>query len=108
MSDKSRVGLATMGIIKSFDIRGLKPFHRTDGRLPQPGPETEDKIAELDPGLTPEEQSYVNHYVGYADVLLNESGDESSQTPDNVVEIRRRNSRRHSNSDDSNEKDKVA
>src|SRR5215472_6041736 len=61
-----------MGIIKSFDIRRLKPFHRPDESLPTPAPEKQDAIAELDPDLKPEEQAYVSHYIGYADVLLKE------------------------------------
>lgn len=60
-----------MGIIKPFDIRRLKPFHREGAHLSGTAPEEEDKIAELDPNLKPEEHSYVNHYISYADVLLN-------------------------------------
>jgi len=105
MSDKSRVGLETMGIIKSFDIRRLKPFHRIDDRLPQPALEKEDLIAELDPNLTPEEQAYVNHYVAYADVLLNEP---EEQTPPNVVEMPRKDQERKAASDGSNGQEKIA
>ena len=100
-----------MGIIKSFDIRRLKPFHRTDNRLPQPAPDKEDQIAELDPKLTPEEQAYVNHYVGYADVLLHESEEEdapSEQKPDNVVEMPRKDQERKAASDDSRGQERIA
>lgn len=61
-----------MATIKPFDIRRLKPFQRRGAHLPGTSPEEEDKIAELDPNLKPEEHSYVQHYVGYADVLLHE------------------------------------
>ena len=100
-----------MGVIKFFDIRQLKPFHRRGDRLPQPAPEKEDLIAELDPNLTPEEQAYVNHYVGYADVLLNESEEEDApvqQKPDNVVEIPRKDQERKAASDDSEGQKKIA
>ena len=99
-----------MGIIKSFDIRRLKPFHRTDNRLPQPAPDKEDQIAELDPKLTPEEQAYVNHYVGYADVLLNESEEDAptEQKPDNVVEMPRKDQERKAASDDSRGQERIA
>ena len=71
-----------MGKIKPFDIRSLKPFHRKGPHLPGTAPEDEDKIAELDPNLKPEEHSYVGHYINYADVLLNKyrKGDEE-ETP---------------------------
>ncbi|HEY6253342.1 MAG TPA: hypothetical protein VI685_25580 [Candidatus Angelobacter sp.] len=63
-----------------FDIRLLKPFHREGAHLPGTAPDEEDKIAELDPNLKPEEHSYVNHYVNYADVLLEHDVDED-ETP---------------------------
>lgn len=78
-----------MGTIKPFDIRRLKPFHREGAHLPGTAHENEDKIAELDPDLKPEEQSYVNHYVHYADLLLDK--DEVQEPPDQkVVEMSRK------------------
>ena len=116
-----------MGKIKPFDIRSLKPFHREGSHLPGPAPEDEDKIAELDPNLKPEEHSYVGHYIHYADVLLNKdrnAGDEEEtpveeppenseaealreRPPANVVEMPEKVS--HSRENDHPEKDgKVA
>lgn len=58
-----------MGIIKSFDIKNLLPFHKPGKGVPE-SIGKEDKVAELDPNLSPEEQIYVAHYLGYADILL--------------------------------------
>ena len=78
-----------MAVIRAFDIRRLKPFRRGDNSLPKPAPEKADELAQLDPGLKPDEQSYINHYLGYADVLLNES--EEPVGPDrqhpNIIEL---------------------
>lgn len=78
-----------MGIIK--DIGRLKPFHRNNPDMPKPAPEREDRIADLDPDLKPEEQSYVNHYVSYADILLSQPPPEPAPTvpefADNVIEM---------------------
>lgn len=52
--------------------------------MPKPAPEKTDELSELDPGLRPEEHSYVSHYLGYADILLNAPGSYS-----NVVELPR-------------------
>lgn len=80
-----------MGIIKQSDIVLLKPFHRNIPNMPKPAPEREDKIADLDPDLKPEEQSYVNHYVSYADILLSQPPPESTpavpEFADNVIEM---------------------
>jgi hypothetical protein len=73
-----------MGVRRSFEIKRLKPYHREAERMPMPAPEKTDEISELDPNLRPEEQSYVNHYLGYADILLNAPG-----TPSNVIELSR-------------------
>lgn len=59
-----------MGIIRSFDIKRLKPFHREGNRMPKPAPEKMDELVKLDPDLRPDEQSYVSHYLNYADTLL--------------------------------------
>lgn len=77
-----------MGKIKPFDIRSLKPFHREGAHLPGMAPEDEDKIAELDPNLKPDEHSYVGHYVNYADVLLDNDRDEKTEeTPVNELPL---------------------
>ena len=82
-----------MTLIKSFDIKRLKPYHRERYRVPNPTPEIEEKVAALDPDLKPEEHAYVNHYLGYADVLLHQGKETVIATPefaDNVVEMPQR------------------
>jgi len=59
-----------MGSSKSFDIKNLLPFHKTAKGVPRSIRGEEEKIIELDPKLSPEEQMYVRHYLGYADILL--------------------------------------
>jgi hypothetical protein len=80
-----------MAILRHFDIRRLKPFHREGDRMPKPAPEKADKLSDLDPDLRPDEQSYVSHYLGYADVLLNgsdeETGADAPLKPSNVIEL---------------------
>jgi len=58
-----------MGTIKSFDIKNLIPFKKRDG-MHENVRGMEEKIVELDPTLNHEEQVYVGHYIGYADLLL--------------------------------------
>ena len=82
-----------MPIIKFFDIKRLKPFHRQRSRVPDPTPEIEEKVAALDPDLKPDEHAYVNHYVGYADILLHEPSQRTTATPeftDNVAVMPKR------------------
>ena len=71
-----------MPFTKFFDIKRLKPFHRQRSRVPDPTPEIEEKIAALDPDLKPDEHAYVNHYLGYADVLLQEPKQPVTATPE--------------------------
>src|SRR5215472_5045825 len=107
-----------MGIIKSFDIRRLKPFHRPDESLPTPAPEKQDAIAELDPDLKPEEQAYVGHYLRYADVLLKEPPEsleneaaERKPSSNKVVKMRAKRESKESaqrNGSDQNGNDKAA
>ena len=80
-----------MAVIRAFDIQRLQPFRREGSGLPKPAPEEADKLADLDPGLKPDEQSYISHYLGYADVLLNESEEQvvpGRQHP-NIIELPR-------------------
>ena len=61
--------------------------------MPDPTPEIEEKIAALDPDLKPDEHAYVNHYLGYADILLHKPNGPITATPefvDNVTEIPKR------------------
>jgi hypothetical protein len=82
-----------MGIKRSFDIQRLKPFHREGNRMPKPAPEKADEVFELDHDLRPDEQAYVNHYIGYADVLLNDPNQEEAaqlkSLHTNVIELPR-------------------
>jgi hypothetical protein len=77
-----------MPVRLAFDIRRLKPFHGQGDRIPSPAPEKADEVATLDPDLRREEQSYVSHYLGYADLLLKHSEEEGTTIRKN--EARRR------------------
>lgn len=80
-----------MAVIRHFDLNKLKPYLREGDRIPKPAPEQADALSQLDPDLRPEEQSYVNHYLGYADVLLDsdsqEPGTGSETQPSNIIEL---------------------
>jgi hypothetical protein len=82
-----------MRIKRVFDIRKLKPFHRELEAMPKPAPEQADELSKLDHDLRPDELAYVKHYVGYADILLNElpeeeDGASASKSPQsNVIEL---------------------
>jgi hypothetical protein len=58
---------------KHLDSENLIPFRSRDSgyHLPQLGKEIdEETVDEVDPGLAPEDQRFIRHYLGYADVLL--------------------------------------
>lgn len=78
-----------MGILKSFDIKRLRPFRKSGNNLPRASAEEEEKIAKLDHDLQPEEAAYIRHYVNYADRMLGteEAAAPASQTGKNVVEM---------------------
>ena|SRR5205807_1496163 len=65
-----------MGNAKSFDIKNLLPFHKGGSGVPGGIRGEEDKVAQVDPNLSPEEQIYVRHFLGYADILLASPPDE--------------------------------
>lgn len=52
--------------------KNLVPFKKRHGRYKIPGmtPEHEILMDRVDPDLSQEEQSYVRHYLGYADALI--------------------------------------
>jgi hypothetical protein len=75
-----------MGIIKSFDIKNLLPFKKRDG-MPESGNGQEEKMIGLDPTLSHEEQAYVGHYIGYADLLLGTPEPQIAPIEKRVVEI---------------------
>lgn len=52
--------------------KNLVPFKKRNGRYNIPGMTTENEVLmdRVDPDLSQEEQSYVRHYLGYADALI--------------------------------------
>ena len=64
---------------KNLRAKDLIPFRRRRNayKLPKMGKEEEEQIIDaVDPNLKPEEQGFVRHYLGYADVFL---GDEAKR-----------------------------
>ncbi len=58
---------------KHLNSEKLIPFRSRDTgyHLPQLGDEIDRKtVDEVDPGLAPEDQRFIRHYLGYADILL--------------------------------------
>lgn len=65
--------------------------------MPKPAPEKMDELVKLDPDLRPDEQSYVSHYLNYADTLLEtdyfdeDEGDAATPQPptkfSNILEL---------------------
>lgn len=58
-----------MAIIKTFDFKRLRPFRKSGNQIPRLNGD-EERLQQYDPDLKPEEESYVRHYLSYADVLL--------------------------------------
>ena len=52
--------------------RNLVPFKKRNGKYNLPGmaSEHEDVMARVDTDLSPEEQGFIRHYLGYADAFL--------------------------------------
>jgi len=52
--------------------KNLVPFRKRHGRYKIPGMTSENEVLmdRVDTDLSPEEQSYVRHYLGYADALI--------------------------------------
>ncbi len=61
---------------KSFDIKNLLPFHKVRSGVPRSVRGEEEEIADLDPSLSSEEQTFIRHYLAYADILLGKQQDE--------------------------------
>jgi hypothetical protein len=60
-------------MVDHLDSKNLVPFkkRRNGYHLPGLQKEAEDQVIdEVDPELRPEEQGFVRHFLGYADVLL--------------------------------------
>lgn len=92
-----------MGILKSFDIKRLRPFRKSGNRMPRTISDEEDKVAKLDHDLQPEEQAYVRHYVNYADVLLDQE-QPASESGNNVVEMPKEDNGKQSSEDNNGNK----
>jgi hypothetical protein len=60
--------------------RNLVPFKRRQGKYNIPGMTTENQgsMDRVDTDLSPEEQSYVRHYLGYADALIRSAEENDS------------------------------
>lgn len=59
------------------------PFKKRQGKYNIPGMATENPISmdDVDPGLSPEEQGYIRHYLGYADALLRSANENAPPEP---------------------------
>jgi len=75
-------------MVDHLDSKNLVPFKRRRNAYHLPGLQKEAEeqlIDEVDPELRPEEQGFVRHFLGYADVFLNHanamSEEELSQEP---------------------------
>jgi len=77
-----------MGSSNPSTSRTCCRFHKPGNGVPE-SIGKEDKIAELDPNLSPEEQVYVAHYLRYADILLAAAPvpEEEPAIEDKIVEI---------------------
>jgi len=63
--------------------KNLVPFKKRPGRYNIPGMTTENQVLmdRVDPDLSAEEQSYVRHYLGYADALIRSAEENASVEP---------------------------
>lgn len=63
--------------------KNLVPFKKRTGRYNIPGMTSENEILmdRVDADLSPEEQTYVRHYLGYADALIKGAEDNVSPEP---------------------------
>ena len=66
--------------------KNLVPFKKRHGRYKIPGmtPEHEILMDRVDPDLSQEEQSFVRHYLGYADALIRGAEENASLETLNV------------------------
>jgi hypothetical protein len=63
--------------------KNLVPFKKRQGRYNIPGMTTENDVLmdRVDADLSAEEQSYVRHYLGYADALIKSAEENASSEP---------------------------
>jgi hypothetical protein len=61
----------------------LVPFKKRQGKYKIPGMATENPISmdRVDTDLSPEEQGYIRHFLGYADALLRSADDNVQPKP---------------------------
>jgi len=76
-----------VGILKSFDIKRLRPFRKSADHLTE-SPGGEEQMEGVDPDLKPDEAGYVRHFLRFADVFLKR--DKEEEQPKNVVQMQRR------------------
>jgi hypothetical protein len=69
--------------------KNLVPFKKRLGRYKIPGMTSEDEVLmdRVDPDLSPEEQSYVRHYLGYADALIRAAEENPSPEPGEAASL---------------------
>jgi hypothetical protein len=70
--------------VDHLDSKNLMPFKKRRNAYLLPGLTKgieEQVIDEVDPELRPEEQGYVRHYLGYADVMLKNAEAEAEAAP---------------------------
>ncbi|HET6933807.1 MAG TPA: hypothetical protein VFI72_03145 [Candidatus Angelobacter sp.] len=61
-------------MVDHLHSKNLLPFRKKRNGFRLPGAATEEEeqmVEEVDPKLRPDEQGFVRHYLGFADVLLN-------------------------------------
>ena len=63
--------------------KNLVPFRKRRGRYKIPGMTTENEVLmnRVDADLSPEEQTYVGHYLGYADALIRAADENATPEP---------------------------
>ena len=72
------------GLVDHLDSKNLVPFRKRRNGYHLPGlmkEASEQIIDEVDPELRPEEQSFVRHFLGYADVMLKNAEEQEETHP---------------------------
>jgi hypothetical protein len=69
--------------------KNLVPFKKRHDRYKIPGMTSKDEVLmdRVDPDLSPEEQSYVRHYLGYADALIRKAEENPSPEPGEAASL---------------------
>jgi hypothetical protein len=73
-----------MRIPNQLKSKNLVPFKRRHDKYKIPGMTTENRVLvdRVDVDLSPEEQGYIRHYLGYADALIRSAEENASSEPD--------------------------